>query len=326
MKKLKSVFLSAVSVLLLASTAFSATSDLSIKSKQGSANSDQVDVELELWNNSSSAVDLNDVTIRYYFSSSTGNPYSGNIWYYDQSGANPKIQCSAQASHEGSDQFCDIIFDGNAPRLSAYSAVSIEAVFFSQPRRAENTQYDYSNPSSATSFTTNNKIIVYKNSQLVWGQEPMRSDRPISVSSYDGRGSNGYIMAPIIRVTNESQSPNSVKDLTVRYYIYSTVGAASTYTADMWYHSAPSTPSVNCYDMEVPLHNRTDMANMYCDVTFPYGGYVNGSSGFDLDYGLWNGSYQSQGSDWSWNGATQAVNKRVVVLINNTIIWGDVPR
>lgn len=313
------------------------TDPITIKAKQGTQSTNQVDVELELWNNkfqSSDTVALNDVTIRYYFNSNPKLQYKGDIWYYDVSGPKPKIRCASQMSTgDGGNQFCDIIFDKDAPELAANSHVSVEAVFYAEPRLTEITHDDYSNPANATEFKTNKKIVVYKDSKKVWGEEAQRPVSPINIESYDAR-TYSHVIEPVIYLDNKAYyHPVPLKDLKLRYYFYSTVGAANIYTAEMWYDDAPGdiTPTVSCHDMAVPVYSRTDMANMYCEVSFPGGDYLNPLyNEFHVDFAAWAGGWgqfsQSQVYDWSWNGINREVNKRIVAFYEGAIMWGELPK
>lgn len=322
MKKLKLALLSALSMLMVASTATAAT-NLSIKSRSGDDNNNtQIGVELELWNNSSSSVSLNDVTIRYYFSGA-GKDYTGSIWYYDAAGTKPKIRCSAELY---TSNYCDIIFDKNAPTLSGYNAVSIEAVFKASQYVTENTSDDHSNSYNSFQFLKNDKMVVYKNSELVWGSEPTRGPQKLRLYSFDDRGGNGYILNPSISISNYYHNPVDTKSMKVVYYFHSNQPASS-YTAEMWYDNAPGgTPQVACKDLAAPLYNRTKMANKYCEVTFPYGGDLSYMGGMKIDFGIWNGYYHSQAYDWSWNGTTSQSNSQIVIYKNGTIFWGEEPR
>lgn len=341
MKKLKLALLSAAALLFISPmsqaeqrTVSDVNPPVSIEARQGSSNGNQIDVELELWNNTYDAIDLKDITIRYYFNSDPRRKYTGDVWYYDAGGMKPKIRCTGQMTDGGGgNQFCDIIFDKNAPKLAGKSAVSLETVFYGQPRMTEVLDDDFSKPANSTTFTTNWKIPVYSNGARLWGYEAPRMKSPIHIESYDAR-TYGHTIQPVIHVDNkEYYHPVPLKNLKLRYYFYSTVGAASNYTAEMWYENAPgsTSPTVSCHDMEVPVVGGVNKANMYCEVSFPGGDYLNPlQNEFHVDFAAWSGNwgqyYQVQEGDWSWLDLPKIVNKRIVAFYDGMLMWGELPK
>lgn len=325
MKKLKLILLSLVSMLLLASAAYSEPSPLYIKAKKGAHTGNQVNVELELWNNTAGETSMHDVTIRYYFNSKLGHPYFGEVWYFDH-GPQPRIRCTSQYSDQNANQFCDIVFHGYTSKLAGYSAVSLEVIFYGSPRQWENMDDDFSNPANSSSFTTNSKISVYKGGRLIWGEWAKNTASPITVESYEGLPNDKYTMEPIMRITNRTSMPIETKNLKVRYYN----SGYKQYLpiADVWYDDAPGgTPQASCYHMPVEILNGYANANRYCEVTFPYGGTLHPYAGFDLDVAFMTPSAaQAQESNWSWNGTTNRINKRIAVFDGNILIWGDIPK
>lgn len=321
MKKLKLAFLSAISMLTLATTALA--NDVEIKSKKGSYAGNRVNVELELWNRTSSAMDLGDMTVRYYFQSNPGSQYVGDVWYYDGGGYDPQIRCTAQASYDGANQFCDIIFAGNSSKVAAGHAVSLEVAFNNQPLITENFSDDYSKPANYLNFTTNDKIVVYKDGNLIWGKEAGRDTSMLTGATYDSRDSNGYI-EPVIGIRNLTSTGIATSALKIRYYF--TAGRYAM-TPEVWYENFPGSTAVSCGLLDVAIVNRTRGANAYCEVTFPDGKLMNPYAYNTVNFAAWNNQgVQDQSDDWSWNGTTNAINKRLAVFYGNSLVWGDIPR
>lgn len=325
MKNLKLAFLTVASMLLVASTAFS--SGFYIKSKKGSQVGTQINVELELWNGGTITNFLSDVTIRYYFKSTDAHKYTGDVWYYDATGPKPGIRCSPVNNPYGSNHFCDIIFSKDAPGVAAKHAVSLELVFYGEPRKAETMSDDYSNPDSSYNFYKTDKIVVYENSKLVWGVEPVRNPHFFKIESYDPSGQNNDIRS-VIHLIKDHRGLVSTNRMRIRYYFDTTYGTPSSYWSYINSDNAPGgTPQIECKGMEVPITNRADNADMYCDITFPNGGTMSSSyPEFYIDFVASNGTYQWKTADWSWVGSTRIENKRIVGFIDGELTWGELPK
>ncbi len=132
--------------------------------------------KFKLINNSSSAINLSNVKIRYYYTTegSTAQSYNNDYAMVGNSNVNGTFT-TMSSPVSGADCYLEIAFSSGAGTLAAGSNTEIHARINKNDWSSYTQTGDYSFNPTATSFADTNKVTVYLSGTLQWGTEPSGS-------------------------------------------------------------------------------------------------------------------------------------------------------
>jgi len=137
------------------------------------ADSNSIYPKFKLTNTGSSAINLSDVKLRYYF---TVDGDKEQTFWCDWSPVGSSnvtgtfVKMSPTA--KGADQYLEISFSSGAGTLAANTSIEVQGRFAKADWTNYNQADDYSFNSSASSFTSWDKVTAYISGARVWGVEP----------------------------------------------------------------------------------------------------------------------------------------------------------
>ncbi len=142
------------------------------RTNDGGASSAQIQYGLQLRNTGTAAIDLDTVTMRYWFTSDGSTALPVVACYYATFGCGNIQQSAVDLPDrlEKADHYAEISFTtgGLAPGESA----SLDQLAIRDPAGATYTQANDHSFLNQGSFTDNQRVTVYVDGQLVWGTEP----------------------------------------------------------------------------------------------------------------------------------------------------------
>lgn len=205
------------------SQTFTVLSTLKIKYQDGDGNTsnNQIKPYLTLVNESTKAIPLHEITIRYWF---TPENYTGINTFIDYSPiGNDNVKMtyvSLQKPRNGALGYIEYSFLSSAGDINANTT---SGVIQSRLANADwsllNETDDYSwldTPSSVFQ----NKITAYRNGKLIWGTEPSEATflRKINVHADSKTVANSNTISTFMSINNDGNIQLDYKDIKVRYW------------------------------------------------------------------------------------------------------------
>lgn len=149
--------------------------DLTVQAFNGntSASTNGISPKFKVVNTGDSAIQLSDVTLRYYYTVDGDNPQSfwcdwANIGSANVNGQFVKLENPAA----GADYALEIGFTASAGALSPGESAEIQTRFSKNNWSNYDQTNDYSFKASASQFENHEQVTGYVNGQLIWGIEP----------------------------------------------------------------------------------------------------------------------------------------------------------
>ncbi len=146
-------------------------SELSLNYRNGvdNATDNAINPHFEIVNNGTNTVAYSDLAIRYWFTSEDNNDL--NFWCDWAQLGTGNVQGTFGTAN-GMD-YLEITFDASAGNLNANSDSGDIQTRFSKTNWSNfNENDDYSYDPNKTSYTAHDKVTLYQNGNLVWGDEP----------------------------------------------------------------------------------------------------------------------------------------------------------
>ncbi|QMU70468.1 cellulose binding domain-containing protein [Streptacidiphilus sp. P02-A3a] len=179
------------------------------KTSSTAASADEVDPWLEVVNNTSSAVALSQVTLRYYFSADTTVPYTFACAWAVPGCSNLTGTVVAMADPTATaDHYLQISFDASAGSLAAgASSGDLELRLYRSDWQNVNQANDYSFNAADTGYTPSQTVTAYVNGALVWGTEPSGAT-PTPTPTGSGSGGASPTPTPTPTATSTGAPPS----------------------------------------------------------------------------------------------------------------------
>lgn len=149
--------------------------DLTVQAFNGntSASTNGISPKFKVVNTGDAAIQLSDVTLRYYYTVDGDNPQSfwcdwANIGSANVNGQFVKLENPVS----GADYALEIGFTASAGALSPGESAEIQTRFSKNNWSNYDQTNDYSFKASASQFENHEQVTGYVNGQLIWGIEP----------------------------------------------------------------------------------------------------------------------------------------------------------
>ena len=302
-------------------------SDLEADSKtnDGGAASSQIQLGLRLRNTGASAVALDTVTMRYWFTSdAAGSPQPACYHATIGCGQLDLGVRTLSGPHAGADHYLEVGFAGG--QLAPGAAAALDQLAIRDQGGESFDQQDDHSFLDRGSFASNTRVTVYVGGDLVWGDEPATVP---AVEDVEVRYANGdqdprdAAIKPHLMVVNTGSVPVDLQDVTLRYWF--TRDSASTNLLGFCDYAAIGCGKV--HQAFVPIAARPG-ADTYLEVGFdPLALHVDDSTG-TIQLRLHHGDYSpfDETDDYSWDTNTAfAASTTVTAYLHGQLVWGVEP-
>ncbi|MBY3618297.1 exoglucanase [Acinetobacter sp. CUI P1] len=136
------------------------------------ATDNQIKPYFNIKNNGTTAVNLSDLKIRYYFTKDSNQPLNGVIDWAQVGNSNVQISFVNYAG-TNTDTYVELTFTSSAGSIAAGGqSGDIQLRIFKSDWTNFNEINDYSFDATKTAFTNWDKVTLYQNDALVWGIAP----------------------------------------------------------------------------------------------------------------------------------------------------------
>jgi hypothetical protein len=284
---------------------------------------------LTIANNDSVPVAYQELTARYWF---TAENYSGvNTWIDYARLGNAKVKLRYVALDKPKKQalgYLEYSFDPSAGQLiTGGNSGEIKSRAANTDWSALNEADDYSYL-SGSSYAPNERITLYRNGILVWGEEPVDVDSVVSLKVYyqnlnsqPGRNT----IRTSLSIQNDGNLPVSYKDIAVRYWFTSEGNSPLKYYLD--YAKLGSTSIKGEFTVLDPVRNKADhYLELRIDSTA--GTFYPLSTTGEIKYRIAKTDWSAfdETNDYSYQPAgTIAENTRITVYYKGQLVYGTEP-
>jgi len=142
------------------------------KTSDTNATDNQIKPHLNIKNTGTSAVNLSDLKVRYYFTKDGSSAMNSWVDWAQVGTANVQVTFGT-ASGTGADTYAEISFASGAGSIAANGQTGdIQLRLAKTDWSNFNEANDYSYDSTKTAYADWSKVTLYKNGVLVWGTEP----------------------------------------------------------------------------------------------------------------------------------------------------------
>ncbi|SFD49219.1 Por secretion system C-terminal sorting domain-containing protein [Chitinophaga sp. CF118] len=188
---------------------------------------------LKIVNEDTVPVTYKELTARYWF---TAENFAGiNTWIdYAALGNHIKMNYVAlDAPRTGAFGYVEYSFDTTAGTISAGSNSGIIQSRIANKDwsiLAETDDYSYA---VNQTYTANSHITLYRNGQLIWGEEPVNAAQVMSLKAYTQSISSAQnTISTYLKINNEGNMPVAYEDVSVRYWFTAEDTTALNYWID----------------------------------------------------------------------------------------------
>ncbi|MDQ2087630.1 cellulose binding domain-containing protein [Herbivorax sp. ANBcel31] len=193
----------------------------------GDQYSEHIQPEIQIINTSNEPINLSEVKARYWLMHETGVDSNLIVYWTNCQGGEDNVQLSSvmiSAERVNSNQYVEIAFNEQAGYLEPGESVNVLFGFNANDWSTFNQHNDHSFDQNASSFIENERITIYSNNSLIWGEEPLPKDAPedlIDIKVLQNQQKPDIISNSIslnVRLLNEDQYGIDLSKLTLRYY------------------------------------------------------------------------------------------------------------
>lgn len=281
---------------------------------------------LRLINADSLKLAYRELTMRYWL---TAENYAGLQAFIDYAAMGSKVKAAYVPLDQpgaGAFGYVEYRFDSSAGYLDAAANSGVIQSRLANLNWANFSEADDYSYAAANVYTSNEKITVYRNGQLVYGREPVTVARFTSVKAYTLANNSGTsTINSWLKLHNEGNTPLAYEDLTVRYWFSSGDSVALNYWMD--YAQLGSAQINGTFYRLNPVFSGADH---YIEFGFkPTAGHfypLSNSGNMQFRIAKANWSELLPGNDYSAPATNVfAANEHVTVYHKGQLIWGVEP-
>ncbi|MEO6520678.1 MAG: cellulose binding domain-containing protein [Mucilaginibacter sp.] len=186
----------------------------------GQLSNNNIKPYLKIVNNDSLAVAYNQLTARYWF---TAENFAGiNTWIdYAQMGNNniSMKYVTSDQPRNGALGYIEYSFTTNATLAAHGNSGPIQTRLANKDWSNLLEADDYSYQGNPSSYTANPHITLYRNGQLIYGQEPVVTPAITKVNvAYQSQNSGNNTISTYLALNNTGNTPLNYSDIKVRYW------------------------------------------------------------------------------------------------------------
>ncbi|MET3127790.1 autotransporter-associated beta strand protein [Arcicella rosea] len=306
-------------------------STLKVKYQDGDNNltNNQIKPNLVIFNESSTTIPYNELTIRYWL---TAENYAGiSTWVDYAELGNSKVKMKYVAlpnPRNGAYGYVEYGFESTTGNLLAGANSGVIQ------SRLANTNWtslseadDYSHSNSST-YAYNEHITMYRNGVLVWGVEPATVTPLVNLKVYTETKTNqttSNTISTYLKINNEGNVAINYGDVKVRYW-FTKEGTPSL----NYYLDYAALGNANIEYQFVTLNPAKTGANTYLElgVKTNLGTFYPSSSTGNIQYRITKTDWSNfnLADDYSYNSNKQmALNDKVTVYYQGQLIYGTEP-
>ncbi len=135
--------------------------------------SNSIQAQFKVQNNGTSAINLSNVKIRYWYTLFTGQDQSSQVYWADAGTSNVTVTFAMMSARTGTaDCIMELIFGSGAGTLAAGATSQLSVEWNKTDWSNYNQANDYSFDPSFTAYGENNKVTGYISGSLAFGTEP----------------------------------------------------------------------------------------------------------------------------------------------------------
>ncbi|MBW4891612.1 hypothetical protein KXQ82_17940 [Mucilaginibacter sp. HMF5004] len=294
----------------------------------GQVNNNNSKPYLKIVNNDLVAVAYNQLTLRYWF---TAENFAGiNTWIdYAQIGGNNIVMkyVASDLPRNGALGYIEYSFTNNTMLAPNTNSGPIQSRFANKDWANLSESDDYSYQGNPGNYTANPHITLYRNGQLIYGQEPAVIPPVTKVNvSYQSQNSGNNTISTYLAVNNTGNTSLNYADVKVRYWFTKEGTAGLNYFID-YAKLGSNLVSGKFVSLSPALTN----ADSYFELSFnPSAGVLSPLSNTgNVQYRLaktdWSAFNTS--NDYSYAARTSAMqeNSHITVYYQGQLIYGTEP-
>mgnify|MGYP003639345044 FL=1 len=285
--------------------------------------------QLKLINEADYGVALNRLSVRYWFTVEDFAPLNFYVDYARLGTSDVKGSFVAlDDARDGANYYLEINFETN----NVIEALGNSGEIKTRIAKSDWTDFDETNDHSYSNFNQyveTDKITVYWDGELIWGEEPEISDEqnPEIIVLYKNKdGVSNNSIKPNLSIINTGNQPVGLEDITLRY----------------WF--TPEGASPLNYNIDYAVLNKSNIVGTFDESTTPYSGATNyfevgfeetagqlyaysetGEIKFRIHKQNWSSFDESD--DFSYKNTVNdySENSKITAYINGQLVWGEEP-
>ncbi|NNG09215.1 MAG: carbohydrate-binding protein, partial [Arenibacter sp.] len=300
--------------------------ELQLKSQiKGSATDNSIQADLEIINLGADTINLDDLTVRYWF---TAEDYASlDFWCdYAQIG-NQNISALFENSfppRAGGLTYLELSFTG-AIELNTQSSTGIIQTRFAKSDWTDFDETDDYSYKPSNNFIENEQITIYKDGALIWGEEPEIEEAITSLVAEYMPGipvkSSDNQIKPHFQIKNTDNTAIPLSSITLKYWFTPEGSQDINFIVD-WAEMDENT-------IVGTVHESKDGTNKYLEVSFNSNDTLYSHSGTgEIRSRLHKTDWSSfdETDDYSYvNTKNYESNEKIALYVDNTLVWGVEP-
>ncbi len=285
---------------------------------------------LRLRNEADYAVDLNRLSVRYWFTAENFAPLNFYVDYAQlgTSDVNGSF-VSLDQTRNGANYYLEMTFNTDEQIAALENSGEIKT-------RIAKSNWTNFNEADDFSYSDNNQyvetsaITVYWDGQLIWGDEPEVASEQgpeLIVKHQNKDGINNNTIKPNLRIINSGNQNVPLKDVTLRYWFSPESASTLNYNIDY------SLITSNQINGDFKISDFTyDGATSYIEVSFQESAGTlfmlseTGEMKFRINKQDWSNFDESDDFSYLSTGNAYLENTKITAYINGKLVWGEEPQ
>jgi hypothetical protein len=292
-------------------------------------NNNSIKPQLKLRNEADYEVDLNRLSVRYWFTAEDFSPLKFYVDYAQlgTSAVNGSFVALEEA-RDGANYYLEMTFDTNK-KIAALGNSGEIKTRISKSNWTNFDEADDHSYSNHNQYLETAKITVYWDGQLIWGEEPEISNEQgakLVVMHQNKDGVTNNSIKPTLKILNTGNQPVALQDITLRYWLTPESQSALNYNID--YAVISSSNITGAFQTPEVIY---EGAERYFEVGFTQNaGALNafsqtGEMKFRINKQDWSNFIESDDFSYRSTGNTFEDNLKITGYINGQLVWGEEP-